>query len=158
MRRGAALLLLAACSGGSRVPGPRLGDHPFPLDQWTEVSTPPPSVEAEEIGPRPSPRHVWIDGQWAYQPAGQRWVWEQGRWCVPPPGALFYARPRVLRERRVLTENDQPLRVVRWNELLQRYEKVDLQADSWRWIKGAFYAPGARAALNPVEATCDVPR
>ena len=45
------------------------------------VPTPPPAPRAETRGPRPGPRHVWIDGHWNYD--GHRYVWVAGRWTAP---------------------------------------------------------------------------
>jgi hypothetical protein len=140
---------LAGCGSSSRIPVPRAGEHPVPVALWLEVETPPPSVEVEELRTPAPPGHVWIDGQWIYQPVTRRWIWEQGRWCVEPAGALFYAHARITRERRSQVEDGEPRRVVRWNELRRRHEEVDVQTDFWRWIAGVFYVAGAAAEPVP---------
>lgn len=146
--RGPAALVIgalsAACSHIDSPATPASGLHPSPPAEWTEVATAPPTVEVEEIPSRPTPSHLWIDGQWAYQSVSRRWVWEPGRWCVPPTATLFYAPPALQRERRLVTDaSGQPVRVSRWNTLLQRAEEFDQQTDRWRWHKGAFYVRGA---------------
>ncbi|MFT3933537.1 MAG: hypothetical protein QM726_07985 [Chitinophagaceae bacterium] len=35
----------------------------------------------------PSPRHVWVDGGWAYR--GNAYVWTDGYWVVPRPGMVW---------------------------------------------------------------------
>ncbi len=35
----------------------------------------------------PSPRHIWVDGGWAYR--GNGYVWTDGYWVVPRPGAVW---------------------------------------------------------------------
>jgi hypothetical protein len=35
----------------------------------------------------PSPRHIWIDGGWAYR--GNGYVWTDGYWAVPRPGMIW---------------------------------------------------------------------
>jgi hypothetical protein len=147
--------VLLGCGTSSRIPTPRSGEHPTPPDRWQEVETPPPPVEVEELTPAPA-GYVWIDGQWIYQPMTRRWVWEQGRWCVEPPGALYYAPPRLARERKARTVDGEVQRVVRWNELYQRYEEVDVMVDRWRWIPGTFYVRGALGQPVPWvgELTC----
>ncbi|MCS6899540.1 MAG: hypothetical protein RMJ98_07815 [Myxococcales bacterium] len=139
---GLGLGMLLGCGTPSRIPTPHLGEHPTPADRWQEVETPPPPVEVEELPPAPI-GHVWIDGQWRYQPMTRRWIWEQGRWCQEPPGTLFYAPPRLVRERTARIVDGEVHRVIRWNELRQRYEEVDVMVDRWRWIPGTFYVRGA---------------
>ena len=56
------------------------------------VREPPPPPRREYVGPRPSPRHVWIDGYWAIR--GGRNVWVAGRWEVPPRGRRVWEAPR----------------------------------------------------------------
>lgn len=150
-------LFLLGC-GSTRIATPRYGEHPQPSAEWQEVDTPPPSVEVEEIDTIQAGR-VWLDGQWVYQALTRRWLWEQGRWCVEPPGALFYAPPRVTRERQVRQENGEAQRLVRWNELKQRYEQVDVQTDHWRWHPGAFYVagPNGQPTRWTGELSCIVP-
>jgi hypothetical protein len=146
----AALIALPACSARP-LPLPAVGPHTAPIESWPEISTPPPAVEAEEIGPRPGPAFVWIDGQWAYQPLSHRWVWEQGRWCVPPPGSVYYAPAQITQERYLTGK-----RVTRWNDRLQRYEEVDNQEDRWRWARGHFYrqSPDGQIVPSPLDPLC----
>gem|GEM_PF-774416 len=35
----------------------------------------------------PSPRHIWIDGGWAYRSNG--YVWTNGYWMMPRPGMVW---------------------------------------------------------------------
>ena len=35
----------------------------------------------------PSPRHIWIDGGWAYR--GNAYVWSDGYWVAPRPGMIW---------------------------------------------------------------------
>jgi len=44
-----------------------------------------PVVRARPIAP--SPRHIWIDGGWAYR--GNGYVWSDGYWVVPRPGMIW---------------------------------------------------------------------
>ena len=37
------------------------------------------------IGPRPSPQHVWVDGYWVWRPGPARYEWVEGSWVLPPP-------------------------------------------------------------------------
>jgi hypothetical protein len=136
-------LAVCGCSAAP-FPMPPVGPHTMPLGSWPEISTPPPAVEAEEIGARPGPAYLWIDGQWAYQPLSHRWVWEQGKWCVPPPGTVYYA-PAQLTQERFQTGQ----RVIRWNDRLQHFEEVDGHEDRWRWARGRFYSQNAAGQIVP---------
>lgn len=145
------VLSLTGC-GTTPIAKPPTGPQTIPLERWLEVDTPPPAVQVEEVGPQPSPKHVWIDGQWMFQSLAQRWTWEQGRWCIPPQGATYYAPAEVVRFRKVVG------RVVRWNEPFQRYEEVDSRDDRWRWMRGRFYGakgPGGVAMPQAREAMCE---
>lgn len=42
----------------------------------------PPAARSEIAPPRPSERHVWIDGSYVWRVG--RWFWVQGYWAVPP--------------------------------------------------------------------------
>jgi hypothetical protein len=149
MRAAPLPLLLLACSP-ARLPEPRFDAHPAPVDQWVIVQSAPPPVEVEEIGARPSGRHVWIDGQWAYQPVSRRWVWEQGRWCLPPANALFYARPALVRERRIAM----PIDSGPWSAEPSAPAGV-LVDDGWRWLKGSFYVRGPGSSMTPFQGTLE---
>jgi len=158
---GALLASSALGCGGSRVREPVFGPHPdasrpadgdIDKDRHGALDAPPPPVSAEEIAPAPSAAHVWIDGQWVYQPLLRRWTWEQGAWCLPPPGDAFYARPVVERYRRV------DGRTTRWNEALQRFEEVDSGDDRFRWQRGRFYVRQPDGAVAPVDrVVCAAP-
>jgi hypothetical protein len=52
----------------------------------------PPPPRREYVGPRPSPRHVWINGYWALR-AGRN-VWVAGHWEIPPRGRSLWEEPR----------------------------------------------------------------
>ena len=55
------------------IVGARLSNHP------AEVRT-----------ARPSPRHVWVGGEWA--PNGGAYAWRAGYWALPPrPGGVWVA-------------------------------------------------------------------
>lgn len=142
MRYFALFAISALGCSSTPIPTPRYGEHPQPLSDWQEVGTPPPPIEVEEIGAA-SAGYVWLDGQWVYQALTKRWLWEQGRWCIEPPSTLFYAPAQISRERQVQKEEDVSQRVLRWNEVKQRYERIEVQTDHWRWQPGAFYVTGA---------------
>ena len=36
----------------------------------------------------PSPRHIWVDGNWVWR--GGNYVWEDGYWGLPAPGFHQY--------------------------------------------------------------------
>jgi hypothetical protein len=85
-------LVIASSSGafacrGSWVQGPKVIDHPPGAGEGVCVPFPPPAPKVEEIPPRPTDDHVFIDGQWSWQT--RRWVWVAGGWVVPPPGASY---------------------------------------------------------------------
>lgn len=46
------------------------------------VKKKPPKARKEVRSRRPSHRHVWVSGHWAWR--GNRHVWESGHWAVPP--------------------------------------------------------------------------
>ena len=51
------------------------------------IAPPPPPVETVIV--RPSPRHVWVPGHYAYR--GRRYVWVDGYHTIPPRGRSAYA-------------------------------------------------------------------
>jgi hypothetical protein len=51
-----------------------------------EVPFPPPPARVEFVPPRPSPRALWIDGQWTWE---GRWTWERGGWIEVDASAFF---------------------------------------------------------------------
>ncbi|RMF52050.1 MAG: hypothetical protein D6746_17105 [Bacteroidetes bacterium] len=64
-------------------------ERPGP-DRVIVVKKRPPRVRREVQGHRPSHRHVWIPGHWAWERG--RFVWRSGYWAVPPrPGAVWVA-------------------------------------------------------------------
>jgi hypothetical protein len=73
-------------------PGPR---EPIIVRRPSEVVVireAPPPPRREYVGPRPSPRHVWINGYWALR-AGRN-VWIAGHWELPPRGRTVWEEPR----------------------------------------------------------------
>jgi hypothetical protein len=54
----------------------------------TEEAPPPPQAETIVIETRPTPRHVWIGGHWAWR---ARWVWVPGHWYLAPVGRVWVA-------------------------------------------------------------------
>jgi hypothetical protein len=78
-----ALAALAACT--ARLPHPLYEAQPTAALE--SVGYPPPPARVEIVPARPSPRAVWIDGEWAWQ--GRRWAWRIGRWVEPPAGARY---------------------------------------------------------------------
>ncbi|QXD15176.1 YXWGXW repeat-containing protein [Rhodocaloribacter litoris] len=63
--------------------------HPGP-DHVVIVRKKPPKPRREKYRHRPSPRHVWIPGYWAWHRG--RYVWKHGYWALPPrPGAVWVA-------------------------------------------------------------------
>jgi hypothetical protein len=36
------------------------------------------------MGPRPDPKHIWVDGYWVWMPGPARYEWVAGSWKVPP--------------------------------------------------------------------------
>ena len=36
--------------------------------------------------PIPSPRHIWIPGEWRWNKRRGEYVWREGHWLVPKPG------------------------------------------------------------------------
>jgi hypothetical protein len=89
-----AALLIALMSCGHALPRPPWTRHA--TSAFAEVPFPPPPGRVEFIPPQPRPEAVWIDGEWTWEPIGQRWAWKYGRWVVSPSGAR-YARWAVVR-------------------------------------------------------------
>jgi hypothetical protein len=84
MRLGALFaVLLAACGG----PLPHPAYVPQPTSALVEVSRPPPPARVEAVPARPSPKAVWLDGEWAWRRG--RWAWLIGRWVEPLPEAAY---------------------------------------------------------------------
>ena len=103
-----------------------------------------------EIPAAPSRRHVWVDGQWAYQRTVNKWTWEEGTWCIPPTNAAFYAKAALRRFRKPVG------RKARWNEIAKRFEEVDTGDDRWLWARGSWYVQdqAGGAAPTPDPGTC----
>ena len=55
-----------------------------------QIAPPPPRREVVVV--RPSPRHVWVEGYWAWR--GGRHVWVNGRWELPPHNRTVWVQPR----------------------------------------------------------------
>jgi hypothetical protein len=97
-RRGNAYVLVEGYwqeVGPSREYGPPPSGGPIVIRRPTEIVVmrdPPPPLRREVMGPRPSPRHLWISGYWALR-AG-RHVWVEGRWEIPPRGYSVWEEPR----------------------------------------------------------------
>ena len=93
----AALMIgVFSCSRVPQVPTPSLRDHPPHAGEATCIPFPPPPPKVEEIPVRPSDRHLWLDGQWAWET--RRWVWRPGGWTVPPEDS-FWAPWKLDRQR-----------------------------------------------------------
>lgn len=75
-----------ACRGPA-APTPRVRDRTPVASEATCVPYPPPPPKVEEIGARPSDRHVWMDGEWHWET--RRWVWKPGGWVTPPEDAFW---------------------------------------------------------------------
>lgn len=60
--------------------------------QQVIVMAPPPQPRREVVYVRPSPRHVWIPGYWAWR--GGRHVWIAGHYELPPRGYAHWREPR----------------------------------------------------------------
>jgi hypothetical protein len=48
----------------------------------------PPAMRHENYGVRPSARHVWRGGHWAW--GGNRYYWAGGGWAIPPRVGLVW--------------------------------------------------------------------
>jgi hypothetical protein len=53
-------------------------------------ATPPP--KSEEPGNQPSPKHVWMAGNWRFYSG--HYVWAKGQWALPPVPNAVYTPPR----------------------------------------------------------------
>jgi hypothetical protein len=60
------------------------------------VQQAPPAVQPESPTARPSDRHVWVAGYWAWQ--NQNYVWIPGQWVVAPREGATWVPPRWERE------------------------------------------------------------
>jgi hypothetical protein len=65
---------------------------PPPPAQEIVVEAAPPPPQTEVIIARPSPRHVWIGGYWAWHEG--RHVWMAGHWDLPPREHAVWEAPR----------------------------------------------------------------
>jgi hypothetical protein len=77
---------------GIGAPPPREVVVERPSREVIVVREPPPPPRHEVIVPRPSPRHVLIEGYWAWQ--GGRQVWIASHWELPPRGHSVWVAPR----------------------------------------------------------------
>lgn len=134
---------IGACAG-VRVAEPPYGPPAVASSAWVEVKTAPPVVKIAEPGPSPGAGYVWIDGQWSFQAAANRWTWDPGQWCRLPKGFAYYAKPSLVRFRKAIG------RIDRWNESQQQYEEVDQGDDQWRWLGGQAYGYDAQRRVVPI--------
>ena len=56
------------------------------------VTQAPPAPQAENVPERPSDRHVWIAGYWAWR--DDRYEWISGHWTIPPKEGSTWVPPR----------------------------------------------------------------
>ena len=52
----------------------------------------PPSLRVEVMTARPSAKHVWVPGFWAWE--SNAYVWMPGAWMMPPEPAAVWIPPR----------------------------------------------------------------
>lgn len=64
--------------------------QPTPPPQVIVMAPPPPRREVVRV--RPSSRHVWLPGYWAWR--GNRYVWIAGHYALPPRGHRTWVEPR----------------------------------------------------------------
>jgi len=83
----AGAVVAVALSCGHTLPRPAQASHP--RGAFVEVPFPPPPGRVEFIPPPPRQSAVWIDGEWIWEPIGQRWAWKYGRWVEAPKGARY---------------------------------------------------------------------
>jgi len=82
-------LLAGALAVGSLLSP--LGVRSAAAETYVNVRVGPPPARVEVIPARPSPRHVWVHGYWAWQ--GHHHAWVPGHYVVARPG-FVYAEPR----------------------------------------------------------------
>lgn len=87
-----ALLTLSAAACGHSIPQPPSTAQP--REGWQKVPYPAPPVLVQEVGPRPKPDAVWVDGSWSWE--RDDWSWKAGGWVRPLP-AERYAKPAYAR-------------------------------------------------------------
>lgn len=73
------------------TPAPMVVATPAPSTQVIVVTAPPPPRQ-EVMYMRPSPRHEWVSGFWAWR--GNQYVWLAGHWEQPPRGHHHWEAPR----------------------------------------------------------------
>ena len=82
-----------AVSIGSPPPRPVVVERPAPSHHEVIVlRDPQPPPRHEMMMPRPSSRHLWIEGFWTWQ-AGRQ-VWISGHWELPPRERAVWVAPR----------------------------------------------------------------
>ena len=37
----------------------------------------------------PGPKHIWIDGDWVWNPKMNQYVWVEGKWVLPKESAVW---------------------------------------------------------------------
>jgi hypothetical protein len=53
----------------------------------------PPPLRIEVTPPRPSVKHVWVPGYWAWE--SNAYVWLPGAWMAPPEPSAVWVAPRL---------------------------------------------------------------
>ena len=56
----------------------------------------PPAAQPEVVIARPSTRHMWVAGFWAWR--DERYTWIPGQWVIPPRENAVWVAPRWVRE------------------------------------------------------------
>ncbi len=64
------------------------GSPSLPIARYLSVTEAPPAMQNETPPPQPTPAHVWVAGQWAWN--GSQYTWDPGHWReAPQPGAQW---------------------------------------------------------------------
>jgi hypothetical protein len=80
----AATLALPAIGCGSLIVVHRTSPAPTKVVVY---KTPKPKVVVKSA--RPSAKHVWVSGNWQWQPRTNRYTWKRGRWVVRKAGTRW---------------------------------------------------------------------